>query len=138
MIDQFGTQIQATLFKEAVDKHAAGLIEGEVYTITGGNIKLANQRFCSIKNDFALVLDCQSEIKRCIDDFSIEAQAYSFTSLSQIVDSVGMRSVDFIGVVHQAAAVRDKTLRNGGIKQIRNFYLCDESKKAIQICVWGN
>ena len=57
LMDKHGTQIQATFFKDAVDKFEPILEEGHIYLLSNGTVKIANQRFTSIKNDFCLVFD---------------------------------------------------------------------------------
>jgi hypothetical protein len=48
---------QKSFFKEAVDKFEAILQEGRVFLFSNGTVKIANQKFTSIKNDFCLVFD---------------------------------------------------------------------------------
>ena len=57
LIDAFGSQIQATFFKDAVDKFDPKIQQNKVYTFACGTVKIANARFSSIKNDFSLVFD---------------------------------------------------------------------------------
>lgn len=59
------------MFKETVDKFESLLQENQVYTISNASIKLANQRFSSIKNDFSLVFDNGTKIEKIQDDMSI-------------------------------------------------------------------
>lgn len=75
LIDFNGTQITATLFNDAVDKYEELLKDNKVYLLSGGQVKLANQKFTSIKNDFALTFDSKSEIIEDDDDGSIVEQA---------------------------------------------------------------
>ena len=42
LIDAFGSQIQATFFKEAVDKFEPILRQNGVYTFSNGQVKIAN------------------------------------------------------------------------------------------------
>lgn len=114
-----------------MDRFENSLVEGQVYTIAGGQVKFANLRYSSIKNDFCLVLDSSSEIEQAIDDLSIQSKAYNFKSLLQLQELVGTRSVDFVGVVHLCTGLKLKQLRNGSQKSLKNIFLCDESYKAI-------
>jgi len=61
------------MFKDAVDKFEPMLKENSVYTFSNGQVKLANLRFSSIKNDFSLVFDTCAEIKECEDDEKIQS-----------------------------------------------------------------
>lgn len=56
------------MFKETVDKLDSLLVENSVYTISNATIKLANQRFSSIKNDYSLVFDNHTKIEKLADD----------------------------------------------------------------------
>jgi len=38
-------------------------------------------------------------------------------TIKQVMEIVGMRTVDFIGVVHSCGSVREKSLRNGMSKE---------------------
>ena len=42
-MDSHGTQIQATFFKEAVDRFEALIKENHVYIVSNGSIKTANK-----------------------------------------------------------------------------------------------
>ena len=88
---------------------------------------MANLRYSSIKNDFSLVFDSFATIVECEDDDNIQSQAYNFLTIQQIRETVGMQTVDFIGVVHFCGPVREKTLKNGLSKEQRNVMLADES-----------
>jgi hypothetical protein len=61
------------MFKDAVDKFDSLLKENAVYTFTNGQIKMANQRFSSIRNDFSLVFDKNTMIKPTEDDEKIQS-----------------------------------------------------------------
>ena len=51
---------------------------------------------------------------------------------------MGSRSVDMIGVIHQCGPVREKNLKDGRSKEIRNVLVADESGLAITVCLWGD
>lgn len=84
LMDKHGTQIQATFFKDAVDKFDPIINEGGIYLFSNGTVKIANQRFTSIKNDFCLVFDKQGEIIEVPNDSSINERGFSFMSMTEI------------------------------------------------------
>lgn len=55
-----------------------------MYTFSGGQVKIANMRFSSIKNDYSLVFDTYSSISECADDENIQCQAYNFINIEEI------------------------------------------------------
>lgn len=71
LIDGYGTMIQATFFNETVDKFFHTLRENAVYLLSNGEVKLANKKFSSIKNDYCLVFNNNAEIIPVEDDESI-------------------------------------------------------------------
>ena len=71
MIDGYGTMIQGTFFGEAVDKYFTLLKENSVFLFSNGEIKLANQKYSSIKNDYNIVFNMSAEITLVDDDESI-------------------------------------------------------------------
>jgi len=66
---------------------------------SNGTVKLANQRYTSIKNDFCLVFDKQGEIVEVPDDESIKAKGFSFINLQEVKELDKTRSIDLIGIV---------------------------------------
>jgi len=67
--------------------------------MSGGAVKIANQRFCSIKNDFALVFDRNAAIEEVENDETIEHKGYTFVTMNDIIEAPRQRVVDFIAVV---------------------------------------
>lgn len=47
---------------------------------------MANQKYTSIKNDYSIVFDKQSEIEEVDDDFSIQNRGFCFVSIREIND----------------------------------------------------
>ena len=56
----------------------------KVYTFSGGQIKLANKRYTSIKNDFCITFDQQTIIEKCANDAHIKSECFTFTKLEAI------------------------------------------------------
>ncbi len=84
LIDKEGTRIQATSFNETAHKFDRELEENQVYTFEGGQIKLANKRYTSIKNDYCLTFDNNTIIKKCDQDMDITEAGFSFSTLDMI------------------------------------------------------
>lgn len=68
IIDKEGTQIQATFFNEAANKFHPILQENHVYLFSNGQVKLANKKFTSIKNDYCIYFDSNADIVEIDDD----------------------------------------------------------------------
>jgi replication factor A1 len=63
LLDEHGTEIRATFFKDAVDKFFDVIHEGKVYFMGGGRLKAANRRFTSIKNEYEITFDTRATIE---------------------------------------------------------------------------
>ena len=84
LVDMYGSQIEGTFFNEAADMFENKLEEDKVYLFSNGTIKIANQKFTSIKNDFCIVFETTSQIVEVEDDGSIAVQAFDFTPIRNI------------------------------------------------------
>ena len=89
---------------------------------------MANQKFTSIKNDFCIVFDRNSEIKEVEDDDNISAVGFSFTTIDEINELEQMKTVDAIGIVTQITPVTKVNIKSSGLeKDRRNVSIVDES-----------
>ena len=70
-----------------------------MYTFAGGQIKIANQKFTSIKNEFSIVFDKNSVVELVQDDLQIRSQGFSFNNIREINDLDQMKTIDAIGCI---------------------------------------
>jgi len=96
-----GTQIQATFFNEQADMNEMYLQDNEVYTFANGQVKMANQKYTSIKNDYSIVFDKNSTIEHQPNDVSIMSHGFCFNTIAEINRFEQMRTIDAIGCVTQ-------------------------------------
>jgi replication factor A1 len=75
------------------------LKENHVYLFSNGTVKMANKKYTSIKNDYCITFDRNSEIKEVEDDENIRSQGFSFTTIEEINDLEQMKTVDVIGAI---------------------------------------
>lgn len=73
LVDKYGSQIDATFFNEAADSFDCQIQDNKVYLFSNGNVKMANKRFTSTKNDFCIVFEKNASIVPVDDDGSIAA-----------------------------------------------------------------
>jgi len=62
------------------------LKENHVYLFANGTVKMANQKYTSIKNDYCIVFDRNSEIEEVEDSELISVVGFSFTTIDEIND----------------------------------------------------
>lgn len=140
LVDKYGTQIQATVFNKAVDKFDPILEQDKVYVFCKGTVKIANQKFTSIKNEYCLNFSPYSEISLTKDDSSISKTAFSFVTLREVKSKGEGKSVDFIGIVLSASEVASVSIKSGGTKDKRDFEIMDDSEDGgikTRVTLWG-
>jgi replication factor A1 len=84
LVDQYGTQIEGTFFNDSAKMFAEILEENKVYLFSNGNVKMANKKFTSVRNDFSIVFEKNSQIHEAKDDGSITTQAFDFCKIQDI------------------------------------------------------
>lgn len=70
-----------------------------MYTLTNAQVKIANKKFTSIKNDYCLTFGNHTEMKEVQEDTKITQSGFSFTGLREIEDIVSACTLDVIGVI---------------------------------------
>ncbi len=105
LIDSHGTQILATFFNDQADKYDAMLQENGVYLFSNGTVKIANKKYTSIKNDYCIVFDRNSEIVAADDDQKIKTQGFCFVTIDEVNEFEQMRTIDTIGIITQVGQV---------------------------------
>lgn len=114
------------------------LEQGKVYTFSGGQVKLANKRFTSIKNDYCLTLDYSTVVEPCGDDMHIKEDGFSFTELAKIEQILQNCTVDIIGILLEVGMTGSINLRDGGQRAKRTLLVGDESNLSISVTLWGD
>lgn len=88
IMDEEGTMIQTTFFKEMADKYNSFLKLGYIYLFSGGLVKESSPKYSSIKHEYCIVFDKQTEIKEIQDDGSINDDKiipkFNFLTIPQI------------------------------------------------------
>ncbi|TNV83159.1 hypothetical protein FGO68_gene14242 [Halteria grandinella] len=144
LMDTYGTKIEATFFDDAVDQFERILIEGKTYTFANGNVKIANKKFTTIKNDFCLTFEKSSSIKEVEDDGSIAGSdsAYDFTLIKQLEQMGGgqgtsQRQIDILGLIIDLSEAEVVKLRNQNEKVRKYVTLVDETCCSVVVTIWG-
>lgn len=74
------------MFNETADKWFVKIQEDKVYIFAKGQVKLANKKFTSIKNDHCLTFGNDTEIQEVAEDTKIMSNGFSFTPISNLKD----------------------------------------------------
>ena len=138
LVDREGTLIQGTGFNETAERLDGQLEADQVYTFQGAQIKLANKRFTSIKNDFCLTFDLNTVIEKCGEDKQITSDGFSFTSFEGIEALVQNCTIDVIGIILEVGQTGSITLRSGEQRLKRTLVVGDDMKVSIGLTLWGD
>lgn len=138
LLDKQGGQIRATMFGDACDKFFQVFQENKVYTISRGNLKLANKRFSAIPNEYELTLNADAEIEFVGDDNEIEEQKFEFVGIDSLQGVAADEYVDVIGIVKTvtpiSTLVSQKTQKE---LTKRVITITDSSLLSVDITLWG-
>jgi replication factor A1 len=139
LLDANNGEIRATLFKEAADKWFPILEQGQVYTITGGRLKVADRKYSKLNNDYELTLDQNTEIKASFDD-NIKQVNYNFMKIANLSNVEVNSSVDLLAIVRSAEECKSIISQKLGGKELfkRDLVLYDDSNMEVRFTLWGD
>jgi len=146
-VDSEGTAIQATLWREAVERYENVLEVGKLYYVSKGSLRPANRQYSTVNNDYEMSLDGKSEIVEASEEEQLESsakkifeKAFEFVSIGNLAKRVNSKkpTCDVCAVVKSVAdlsAVKRKS-DNSEIQK-RELTLCDESSNTVQLTLWN-
>lgn len=138
--DENGDQIQGTFFNKHVGKYKDQVQENKVYSFQYGQVKTANSRYTSIKNEYCLTFNGNTRIIPLEDDDNIDADGYCYTNLNEASKLDNGKIIDVKGVVLSVEGMDEITMKNGNLKPIRRIIIGDNSRDpglSIQATFWG-
>ncbi|XP_062169595.1 replication protein A 70 kDa DNA-binding subunit B [Alnus glutinosa] len=140
LTDEDGTQIQATMFNEAAKKFYDRFQLGKVYYISKGSLKLANKQFKTVKNDYEMTLNENSEVEEARNEETFVPETkFDFVQIDELGPYVNAKElVDVIGVVQNVSptmSIRRKS-DNENIPK-RDITIADETKKTVVVSLWN-
>ena len=139
LIDNKGSEIRGTFFKDACDKFYPLLQQGMVYTLTGGQLKVvANKQYSNIKNDYEITFDLRSDIQPFGEDTSIKSVNYNFTKLDKISSATINSTVDVIGIVMSARDIQTLVGKQSGKELIKRDVTVRDETFQVSITLWGD
>ena len=84
LMDDSG-EIRATAFNAECDKYYHMIETNKVYYISGANLKSANKQYTSIKNDYEMSFNSNTQVTPCYEDASdIPQVTFNFVPISEL------------------------------------------------------
>ena len=144
LLDDAGGEIRGTFFNEGVDKYDALLQKDQIYSFSGGRIKLANKRFSSLNNDYEITFSERSEILKLSGAEAGGAfnTRFNFATLRDFETMGADTIVDVCGVISQADPVKDLMSKKGAQLYKRDLTVVDCSgpsgtAMSVRLTLWG-
>ena len=140
LLDATGGEIRGTFFKEACDKLYGQISEQSVYTFSGGKLKVvANKQFSSLKNNYELTFDTNSDIRPCADDEGIKSVQYNFVKIADLASIEANQMVDIMGVIKDVGEIAEIVSQKLGGKVLRkrDLTIYDDSNSEISLTLWN-
>lgn len=140
LLDNSGGEIRGTFFKEACDKYYPLLEQGSVYTFSGGQLKVVqNKQYSTLKNNYEITFDQRSEIKQATDDNQIKASLFDFVKISDLQLKDPNAVVDILGVVKASTEPSTIISQKLGGKELqrRELTVVDDSNAEVRVTLWG-
>ncbi|GFY04709.1 replication protein A 70 kDa DNA-binding subunit [Trichonephila clavipes] len=138
LLDETG-EIKATGFNDSADKYYDLLEVNKVYYISKANLKTANARFSTVKNDYEITFNNDTTIMPCEEiSSSIPMLQYDFVPIAQIEQVEKDSNIDVIGVCKSCADVQTFVARTTNKEMTkRDIKLVDRSNKEVNLTLWG-
>lgn len=137
LMDVHGTEIQATFFKEGVDMHFDKIKEGNVYTFSNGQVKLARAQFNHTGNDYQLNFDGKSLVNLVTDDKRIGSLKFNIVPLDQLRNLPKNSIVDTCAVVLEFGELVELVSKKGDHLSKRVLKLIDQTRTSVELTLWG-
>ena len=138
LLDSSGTDIRATMFKEAVDKFYNYLQVGNVYTFAGGKLKVANARWNTCKSQYEITFDPNAEIHLQDDGGDIQTMAFDLVKIADLERVEEGKIIDVLGVVQEIGQVQSLTSKKTGKElQKADVTIVDDTGASVRITMWG-
>lgn len=138
VLDAGGTDIRITMFKEAVEKWHDYFEIGQVYTITGGRLKVANQKYNNCKSNYEMTIDVNTEIVKCEDSKDIQSMNFEFCKIGNLEQKEENSFVDIIGIVQEVGEVQSLTSKRTGQELKKaDVTLIDDTGVQVRLTLWG-
>ena len=138
VLDASGSDIRITMFKEAVEKWNPYFHLGEVYTITGGRLKVANMQYNTCKSQFEMTIDVNTEIAKVEDSNEIKTQMFEFIKIGSLEEKEEKAYVDIIGIVQEVGEVQTLMSKRTGNELLKSdVTLIDDTGVQVRLTLWG-
>eukprot|EP00746_Dinoflagellata_sp_MGD_P146618 gnl/MRDRNA2_/MRDRNA2_79066_c0_seq1.p1 gnl/MRDRNA2_/MRDRNA2_79066_c0~~gnl/MRDRNA2_/MRDRNA2_79066_c0_seq1.p1 ORF type:complete len:489 (+),score=116.86 gnl/MRDRNA2_/MRDRNA2_79066_c0_seq1:88-1467(+) len=138
LLDAEGGQIRATFFNEAVDMYQSVLKTGQVFFLSGGNLRVADARYKTCNHRYEISFDRGCNIEKASDDDkSIDLVRFEFVDLRTVQSKPLPCIVDLCGVIQSFQDVAKITAKAGHELIKRDIVIADDTGYTLNVTLWG-
>eukprot|EP00118_Oscarella_pearsei_P026443 m.309911 g.309911 ORF g.309911 m.309911 type:complete len:619 (+) comp48548_c0_seq1:47-1903(+) len=131
-------EIRATAFNEQAVKLFPLFEKGKVYLISRGQLRPANKRYTSIKNDYELTFSNDTTVELC-SDFSgdLPEVQYDIVEIRKIEDVSKDSMIDVIGILKNVGDSVQITARSSGRQVTKRDLVLMDKTGSVTSTIWG-
>ncbi|KEG15364.1 putative replication factor A, 51kDa subunit [Trypanosoma grayi] len=139
LIDE-SASIRATVFNDAVDLFDPLIANGQVYYLSGGQVKNANRKFSNVNNDYEVTFDSSSQISLARDSTSaaIPLQRYNFVPVEILKQREVGSLVDVLAVVLSVEELGSITQKSTGRELVKRNVKVGDVTAAVEVTLWND
>jgi len=137
LLDESGSEIRASFFGAACEKFYGKVEQGKVYTLSGGNVKIANRQYSRCAHRYELVFDRDAVVEQAADDSNIKSVSYDIANLRAVQARALPCTADLCGVVVSFRTPMSFTSQAGRELVKREITLADDTLTSISVALWG-
>ena len=133
-----GSEIRGTFFKADAENWYDKIEVDKVYSVTGGRIKMADQKFNNLKSEYEISFDGTTrfvELDEADDRFG--GLTYRFTSLDELDNLKDNSTIDLVAIVKTMEAAQEVATKKGSMAR-RRVQIVDKSQKMVDLTLWGD
>eukprot|EP00403_Amphidinium_massartii_P032010 CAMPEP_0178434068 /NCGR_PEP_ID=MMETSP0689_2-20121128/33233_1 /TAXON_ID=160604 /ORGANISM="Amphidinium massartii, Strain CS-259" /LENGTH=456 /DNA_ID=CAMNT_0020056121 /DNA_START=146 /DNA_END=1516 /DNA_ORIENTATION=- len=136
LLDASGGEIRASFFNTAVDQFYDKLVVGKCFTLSKGNVKVANRQYNNCNHRYELVFDKDAVVEAAEDDAAIQTVRYNFVNLRALESRTGNRIVDLCCVITAFQPLQ--TIKKDGQELVkRELTLADDTASTLTVAIWN-
>lgn len=135
VMDSENTEMQISCFGKIADKFYPVIIEGKMYELIGGYVKVNDHKYNFTKADYQINLNEHSQVYSIEDSGDICEINPTVTNLNELVDLKVYTNIDFVAVVtnvNEKATIKTKK----GEMVIKKTVVLDDSEYKVDFTLW--
>lgn len=140
ILDAMDINIRATFFNEAVETFYNTIEVSQIYTFSGGRLKIANVQYNTCKSDYEISFDKNARILPMSDEGIIPQQQYNLIqSISEIKLFESNSTIDLVAIIKHVGECTKLFSKKSGQELVKcDMTLIDHSNTEIKYTLWGD